>query len=119
MEISKIAMEQMKAHFTKSTEQGGIMTGQPGMVQAFFHLENLEQDKYNFYDFDRRVFKSTCAKARRQGMKVLGIIHTHPGGPDEPSQDDLDCAGRRYTNAVWSSGTITFYKRSGIITGAV
>ena len=59
-------------------------------------------------------------RAKREGVRVVGSIHSHPYGPTGPSDLDLAIAKKLGTNelrAVWhpGSGSLTFYGRSGVL----
>lgn len=56
------------------------------------------------YELDPDDFRRADEEARRAGLDVVGIWHTHPDHPARPSQTDLDAAWPGYSYLIVSVG---------------
>lgn len=69
-------------------------------VAGCAELENTAADPAHSYTFDPDVQAKSWARVERWGYTVLGIWHTHPGGPEGPSATDLEYAQPWYLYPV-------------------
>jgi proteasome lid subunit RPN8/RPN11 len=64
---------------------------------------NLEEERAaDRYRLDPRDFLAIDAAARRDGLDVVGVWHTHPDHPAEPSSTDLQAAWPDYLYLIIS-----------------
>jgi proteasome lid subunit RPN8/RPN11 len=69
------------------------------VTQARNRRDDRPEDRY---DLDPEDFLLADAAARREGMDVVGIWHTHPDHPPRPSQTDLASAWEGYSYVILS-----------------
>ena len=57
-------------------------------------LENRREEsaRHNRYLIEPQDYLSAELEAERQGLEVLGIFHSHPDHPDQPSEFDREWA---------------------------
>lgn len=67
---------------------GGVADG-VAYVTGCGELQNVAADPVHHYEFDPAQQAATWERAERWGYQVLGVWHTHPAGPEEPSETDL------------------------------
>jgi proteasome lid subunit RPN8/RPN11 len=91
MRMTKAHREEMIAHARESApnECCGYLRARDGAVEGVFRSENLRGSPYG-YELDA---KSLLAANRLddEGYEV-GIYHSHPRSPAEPSQTDINLA---------------------------
>lgn len=58
-------------------------------VAGCAELENVAADPAHNYEFEASAQAKAWSRVERWGYEVLGIWHTHPSGPQGPSQTDL------------------------------
>ena len=64
---------------------------------------NLRSDRLaDRYVLDPDDFRRADSDARRDGLEIVGIWHTHPDHPPKPSQTDLDAAWEGYCYVILS-----------------
>jgi proteasome lid subunit RPN8/RPN11 len=62
-------------------------------VLRFVRAKNLAVERsHDRYDLDPHDFLAADREARRDGLDVVGVWHTHPDHPARPSRTDLDVA---------------------------
>jgi len=84
---------------TYPREACGLMLGQEipregkgpkRMVVQLHPARNLNAERpERRYDLDPRDFIAADARARAEGLDILGVYHSHPDHPPSPSQTDL------------------------------
>ena len=72
------------------------------------------------YSIGHKAWQEAQTRAKREGYVILGTIHTHPNGPEGPSEKDLEIASHLRNSEirmVWHplSSVLTIYDKSGII----
>lgn len=76
----------------------GLLAGVGGVTQRVFPITNVLQSENRF-----RMNPVEQVKAmhtiQEAGLRLLGIYHSHPNGPSQPSATDLDEAA--YTEAAY------------------
>ncbi len=95
--ISAVAFDHMRSHITQHMpfESGGLLTG--ARVSSHFVIEeflplNVVMPSYSRYVSSARDTVKTILWADRNGKRIVGTIHSHPGGSNCPSEIDLDNA---------------------------
>ncbi len=63
-------------------------------VEAILPLENRREReaRFNRYELGPQDFARAELEAARRGLDVVGVFHSHPDHPAQPSQFDLDNA---------------------------
>ena len=72
-------------------EACGLLVGNRDTATRFIPAENMLASD-TAYEIDPAVLASTFRSLRESGEDLVGIVHSHPRGPAEPSQRDLDRA---------------------------
>lgn len=72
----------------------GNFDGQEKHVTRLLLLENVREDaaRHNRYLIDPRDYMQAEQDAMRLGLDVLGIFHSHPDHPNQPSEFDREWA---------------------------
>ncbi len=69
----------------------GKGSGETREVIRAFRAVNFNEDRaHDRYDMDPKDQLRIEKEARGEGLDVIGIYHSHPDHPDEPSQFDRD-----------------------------
>jgi proteasome lid subunit RPN8/RPN11 len=83
----------------KHTESGypnevcGVLIGKEGGITNFKECRNLNRERVrDRYELDPLSFKEADDWARLNGMEILGIYHSHPDHPSQPSGFDKERA---------------------------
>ena len=72
-------------------EACGYLAGQDGRVVRHFPMTNMDQSEIHF-SFDPREQFETIKAAREQGLDLIGVYHSHPTSPAQPSAEDIRLA---------------------------
>ena len=81
----------------------GSQTPSETLVVRVTQARNLRADRpADRYTLDPEDFLMADAGARRDGLDVVGIWHTHPDHPPKPSQTDLEAAWEGYSYGILS-----------------
>lgn len=74
-------------------EACGVLLGHAGVVTEVATADNTRTDSaHNRYLIDPLVYMKIERNADKRGLAVLGIYHSHPDCPAQPSKFDLDHA---------------------------
>ena len=78
-------------------EGAGFMLGEDGEERAVTHilpLSNAREDlaRQNRYLFTTGDYMKAEMEAERLGLSLLGVFHSHPDHPNEPSEFDREWA---------------------------
>jgi len=73
-------------------EACAVLIGTKGHVTSFIHIDNVAADPMHFFDMDTQQLIDAYKEARQLGTPIIGIWHSHPGGPALPSRVDSDKA---------------------------
>lgn len=106
--IPQDIMNQIQAHGETSYPEEGAgfllgKDGEPRKVLTIIKLPNRREDeaRHNRYLISPHDYLKAEMEADRLGYDVIGVFHSHPDHPDEPSIYDRDWA------QPWFSYTIT------------
>lgn len=72
-------------------EACGILAGRDGRVETVHPVKNIHPGLAR-YAMDPAGQFHVLEEIRRAGLELVGIYHSHPGGPALPSSVDLDGA---------------------------
>jgi len=80
---------------------GGTLDGDRGVVVQLVPLANQRADSArNRYLIDPDAFRRAQAKLDRDDLEVLGVYHSHPDHPPEPSSFDREHAWPRLSYVI-------------------
>ena len=79
-------------------EACGILGGPPGHVAQVFCVENIYHSPVAYY-MDPPAQVEAMLAIEAAGWEIVGIFHSHPAGPPEPSATDV--AQAYYPEAVY------------------
>lgn len=93
-------LERILAHGEKSYPQEGAglmlgrLSGETRCVEDLLFLENAREDsaRHNRYLITAADMLEGEKHAERLGLSILGIFHSHPDHPNQPSEYDLEHA---------------------------
>jgi len=75
----------------------------PRRVSRVLTAQNVAQpSRLKRYNIDPKELIRADEEARRSGLNLIGVYHSHPDAPVEPSQFDLEHAWPAYTYIVLS-----------------
>jgi proteasome lid subunit RPN8/RPN11 len=112
LEISSEHLDQIHAHGEEAYpgEGAGFMLGNTDgdlrVVRAILKLPNAREEsaRHNRYLLTPRDVLHSEQEAAKLGLDVIGVFHSHPDHPNEPSEFDRDWA------MPWFSYIITSVK---------
>jgi sulfite reductase (ferredoxin) len=72
-------------------ETCGLLGGQGEVISFFYELTNADASAEHFTLIpEEHLF--AIKDARRRGLNILGVVHSHPASPARPSEEDLKLA---------------------------
>jgi proteasome lid subunit RPN8/RPN11 len=98
LEISNEVLAQIHAHGEAAfpDEGAGFLLGadNPRCITAILGLPNAREDgaRHNRFLITPKDYLNGELEAERLGLSVLGIFHSHPDSPNNPSTYDRDWA---------------------------
>ena len=100
LEISVELMDQIHAHGEEAYpgEGAGFMLGNADgdlrVVSAILKLPNAREEaaQHNRYLLTPQDMLRSEQEAAKRGLDVIGVFHSHPDHPNEPSEFDRDWA---------------------------
>lgn len=110
IEIPKPILDQIRAHGEKSypEEGAGLMLGRDEggrrAVAELLLLENAREEpaRHNRYLITAEDMLQGELEAQRLGLSILGIFHSHPDHPNQPSEYDREYAIPWYSYLITS-----------------
>lgn len=82
----------------------GILAGKNSPdkeIVSVYPVDNLNQERaHDRYEIDPKQFHKVDTQIRAQGLSVLGIYHSHPDHPAEPSEFDTQRAWEGYSYVI-------------------
>ena len=107
MTIDKGAIDAIVAHARHAApdECCGLLLGSATRIEQTYPARNLHASPTRFLIDPRDHFAAIHA-AREAGRKVVGVYHSHPSAPPEPSARDLaEATYAEYVYAIVSGRT--------------
>jgi proteasome lid subunit RPN8/RPN11 len=99
LQLSEDLLASIHAHGEQSypEEGAGFMLGEDGEERAVTHilpLSNAREDlaRQNRYLFTTTDYMKAEMEAERLGLSLVGVFHSHPDHPNEPSEFDREWA---------------------------
>lgn len=99
--ICSAAHGDMLAHLAANAEDEacGLLLGMGRRAARFQPIANVAAEPRCRYEMDPRQLIAAMKALRASGEALLGIVHSHPQGPAEPSP--MDIAQASYPDAVY------------------
>lgn len=72
-------------------ESCGYLAGTEGRVTRHFPMMNID-GKEDHFSFDPQEQFRVLKAARQEGLRIIGIYHSHPASPARPSPEDVRLA---------------------------
>jgi proteasome lid subunit RPN8/RPN11 len=100
LEIPQLLLEQIHHHGERSyPEEGagfllGVTSVEKRQVKELLVIENAREDgsRHNRYLLTPRDVLEGENEAARRGLDIVGVFHSHPDHPDQPSEFDREWA---------------------------
>ena len=70
----------------------GLLGGTNGVITRIYRATNVAETKTVRYDVDSTELVKIFTSMRAADLEHLGIYHSHPRSPAEPSQTDINLA---------------------------
>lgn len=110
IQLPQNILEQIQIHGEKAypDEGAGLMLGQEKdglrVVQHLLLLENAREEpaRHNRYLITAEDMLQGELEAQRLGLSILGIFHSHPDHPNQPSEYDREYAIPWYSYLITS-----------------
>lgn len=67
----------------------GLVAGKNGLAQAVYPIENRLHSP-NFFEMEPEGLLQVLIQIERESLDILGVYHSHPNGPQEPSPMDYE-----------------------------
>lgn len=94
--ISTDLLEKIRAHLEAAypEEGAGFLLGAAGEVREIVALPNAREDeaRHNRYLITPEDYLKAEMKAAELGVDLIGVFHSHPDCPNEPSEFDREWA---------------------------
>jgi proteasome lid subunit RPN8/RPN11 len=100
LELDEQTLRAIQAHGEAAyPEEGaglllGHQDGEVRRIRGIFNLENSREDtaRHNRYLLTPQDYARGELEAERLGMEVVGVFHSHPDHPSQPSEFDREWA---------------------------
>lgn len=96
LKISTDLIEKITAHLEAAypEEGAGFLLGVDGEVRAIVALPNAREDdaRHNRYLITPEDYLKAEMQAAETGVDLIGVFHSHPDCPNEPSEFDREWA---------------------------
>ena len=103
--IEPRAWDEIRSHAEEGypNEVCGVLVGRDGHVSAARRCRNLNTKRArDRYELDPLSFLEADSWARRNGMEIVGIYHSHPDHPSRPSETDRQRAWQGWVYVIVS-----------------
>ena len=82
----------------------GTEDGEARDVKVVYPVKNAREKeaRHNRYDVAPRDIIEADEKAEEMGLSIIGVFHSHPDHPDEPSEFDLKLANTFFSYIITS-----------------
>jgi proteasome lid subunit RPN8/RPN11 len=86
-------VEQLFCHAEREVpvEACGYLAGNSGNITRYYPLTNID-GKEDHFAFDPQEQFATQKAARQEGLRIIGIYHSHPASSARPSEEDIRLA---------------------------
>ena len=93
IEIPEDIIKQIFEHGNRDipNEACGYLAGRDGLVYKYIPLTNTDNSPEHF-SFDPKEQFQAFNNAKKEGLKLISVYHTHPETPARPSKEDIKLA---------------------------
>jgi len=93
MKISKEVLDTIfkQAENEAPVEACGYIAGKDRVVTKHYQMTNMDKSETHF-SLDPREQFQIVKDARREGLDIIAVYHSHPATPARPSQEDIRLA---------------------------
>jgi len=110
LEISEAVLRPIHAHGEKVYPEEGVglllgeLNGDRRKVEAILIMPNAREDgsRHNRYLLTAEDYLWGEDEAERRGLEVVGVFHSHPDHPDQPSEFDRQWAWPAFSYLITS-----------------
>ena len=106
LDISNELLDQIHAHGEKAypEEGAGFLIGSEGKVERILPLENSREDgaRHNRFLITPEDYLQAEFTADRLGLSLIGVFHSHPDHPNQPSEFDREWAQPYFSYVITS-----------------
>jgi proteasome lid subunit RPN8/RPN11 len=81
-------------------EACGLLAGKHGRVELNIGISNADQSPVRFHMEPREQWRA-FQRIESAGLELLGIYHSHPNGPDHPSDTDIAESMYPVVQIIW------------------
>jgi proteasome lid subunit RPN8/RPN11 len=72
-------------------EACGLLAGEDNIVSHIYLIDNIKQSPIA-YEMDPLQQLQAMLQAEEEGLELMAVFHSHPRGPETPSQTDVEKA---------------------------
>ena len=93
IKIPQSAYNEMILHALKDKplEACGYLAGLNGEVKYAIAMKNIDESNEHF-SFDPQEQFDVFKKTQKEGLRLIGVYHSHPETPARPSEEDIRLA---------------------------
>jgi proteasome lid subunit RPN8/RPN11 len=104
--LSLSQVQQMQDHLASCLpEEGcGLLAGRAARVSEVIPVPNAARSATRFL-MEPRAQLLALERIEQEGLELLGIFHSHPAGPDGPSETDMREAAYPAVQVIWSKSS--------------
>jgi proteasome lid subunit RPN8/RPN11 len=100
--LRKETWQAMHRHVSRKSplEACGLLAGKNNQVMWTLGIWNAERSPVRFRMEGRAQWRA-FQRIEAAGLELMGIYHSHPDGPDQPSQNDIEEAMYPVAQIIW------------------
>ena len=100
--LRRTTWQAMRRHVNRRAPQEacGLLAGNNGRVEISLGIRNAEQSAVRFR-MEARAQWRAFERIEAAGMELVAIYHSHPNGPDHPSQTDIAESMYPVAQIIW------------------
>jgi proteasome lid subunit RPN8/RPN11 len=104
--LTRTVWQGMQRHVRSRSplEACGLLAGKNSRAEARLGIPNEERSARHFRMEPRAMWRA-FQRIEAAGMELVGIYHSHPGGPDHPSAADIAENMYPVAQVIWSRGS--------------
>lgn len=101
--LKQAQMYAMQRHinYEAPLEACGLLGGKNGHVELVLPVKNAAASPVRF-SMDPKAQLRAMQQIEMEGLELVGIFHSHPRGPSEPSKTDIEEARYPVVHIIWS-----------------
>lgn len=100
--VPHTAWQAMRRHIQRRTplEACGLLAGRDGRVEVVIGVRNAARSPVRYLMEPHAQWRA-FNKIEQLGLDLLGIYHSHPNGPQQPSPTDIQEASYAVVKIIW------------------